>query len=100
MERRATGWRWAAGRGAMSDHPSIRPDQLPPLDAVLISHTHHLDNLDETGVSVLCRAKQVITGPPDGRELGVKTESLMPWQETTILGRNGEQIRVMATPAR
>jgi L-ascorbate metabolism protein UlaG (beta-lactamase superfamily) len=80
--------------------PSIRPDQLAPLDAVLLSHAHHLDNLDETGKGILHEATQVITGLYGARHLDVKTVGLAPWQETTISGKNGEQVRVTATPAR
>jgi L-ascorbate metabolism protein UlaG (beta-lactamase superfamily) len=80
--------------------PALRPDQIPPLDAVLLSHTHHKDNLDEAGMAVLRQAGQVITGPHGTQELEVKAVGLAPWQETTISGKNGEQVRVTATPAR
>ena len=32
--------------------PVIVPKLLPPLDAALFSHAHHLDNLDESGREV------------------------------------------------
>lgn len=80
--------------------PAIRPDQIPPLDAVLLSHPHHLDNLDEAGTAMLREARRVITRLHDARELAVEAVGLAPWQETTIPGKNGEQIRVTATPAR
>lgn len=79
--------------------PAIQPDQLPPLDAVLLSHFHHLDNLDESGRAVLHNAAQVITNVHKAGELEVPAVGLAPWKETTISGRDGEQVRVTATPA-
>ncbi len=78
--------------------PALNPDQIPPLDAVLLSHSHHLDNLDEGGMAVVRRAKQVITGSVGGLGKQVKALTLAPWQETTIKGERGELVRVIATP--
>src|SRR5262249_28315346 len=77
-----------------------RSDQILPLDAVLLSHVHHKDNLDETGMSVVRQARQVITGAKSAQKLGVKAEPLATWRETKISGDKGEQVRVEGTPAR
>lgn len=79
--------------------PAIRPQDIPPLDAVLLSHFHHLDNLDDSGRAMLRGSTTVITVPHKANELPVKAVGLTAWQETTITGKSGEQIRVTAVPA-
>jgi L-ascorbate metabolism protein UlaG (beta-lactamase superfamily) len=80
--------------------PAIRPGEIPPLDAVLLSHPHHLDNLDDSGRAMLREARQVISCRHDEGDLPLRAIRLEPWQETSIAGKNGERIRVTATPAR
>lgn len=80
--------------------PAIAPETILPLDAVLLSHPHHPDNLDEAGRALLPAARQVITCSHAASALPVGTQGLEAWQETTISGNHGEQIRVTAMPAR
>jgi L-ascorbate metabolism protein UlaG (beta-lactamase superfamily) len=81
--------------------PTLLPGQLPLPDVVLLSHTHHQDNLDETGASVARQARRVITGPAGGGPaLGDRVERIAAWQATTVQGDGGEQVHVTATPAR
>lgn len=79
--------------------PAIDPDAIFPLDAILLSHAHHLDNLDETGARMLDRASSVITGTRDSDRAGPAATRLAVWQSTTISGADGFSIRVTATPA-
>lgn len=88
----ANAWRYAG--------PTIAPESIPELDAVLLSHAHHFDNLDAAGREILKSANQIITGPKDAGELGNKAIGLKTWDKATITGRNGETIHVIATPAR
>ncbi len=80
--------------------PAISPDDVAPLDAVLLSHAHHPDNLDDGGKAILHEAREVITSVRGRRYLWGKATGLEPWMHTTIFGGNGERIRVIATPAR
>src|ERR1039457_2190939 len=41
--------------------PAISADQLGKVDAVLLSHDHHYDNLDHAGRQILASATQVLT---------------------------------------
>ena len=41
--------------------PALAPDQLGIIDAVLLSHDHHFDNLDVTDRAVLRRVPRVFT---------------------------------------
>ena len=42
---------------------AIPAENLGRVDAVLLSHDHHFDNLDRAGRTVLAHAKRVITTP-------------------------------------
>jgi hypothetical protein len=47
--------------------PAITADALGDIDAVLLSHDHHFDNLDRAGRALLSRAQRVFV-PPAGAE--------------------------------
>src|SRR5437764_10356630 len=44
--------------------PTVPPAAVLPVDAVLLSHDHHFDNLDHAGRALLPRAGLVLTTPP------------------------------------
>ncbi|GAA4567847.1 hypothetical protein GCM10023176_21020 [Micromonospora coerulea] len=48
--RYSFGWGTASRKEA---GPAVQPSALGPLDAVLLSHDHHADNLDEAGRAIL-----------------------------------------------
>lgn len=73
---------------------------LPDLDAVLLSHDHHLDNLDRAGRDVAARAKRVLTTKAGAQRLSGNALGLDPWQSVDLLGADGRIVRVTATPAR
>jgi len=41
--------------------PAVPSEALEPVDAVLLSHDHHFDNLDHSGRAFLARAGRVLT---------------------------------------
>ena len=58
------GRRYHFGFGALSRKtgaPALQPGELGPLDAVLLSHHQHGDNLDEAGEAFTRRAPLVLT---------------------------------------
>jgi L-ascorbate metabolism protein UlaG (beta-lactamase superfamily) len=74
--------------------PAVPAADLGPIDAVLLSHDHHADNLDPAGRALLPSAGTVITTVPGARRLG-SAVGLAPW-DTTRVG----EIEIVATPCR
>lgn len=79
--------------------PAIRPEDIGKLDAVLLSHDHHEDNLDRAGRSFLPNARQVLTTTAGAKRLGHQAIGLKSWQSSTIKSDHFE-IKVTAVPAR
>ena len=79
--------------------PALRPEEIPELDAILLSHPHHLDNLDQGGRALFPKAREIITNTHGQRTLKGLATGLGDWGRTTIFGRDGEKITVGATPA-
>ncbi|MGA3092193.1 MAG: MBL fold metallo-hydrolase [Terriglobales bacterium] len=80
--------------------PAMDASAIGSIDAVLLSHDHHFDNLDHAGRSLLPSAKTVITTRAGAERLGGNAIGLEPWQSTELSAPNGETLRVIGTPAR
>ncbi len=76
--------------------PALAADALGAIDAVLLSHDHHFDNLDTTGRALLARAGAVYTTLAGAARLGGNATGLAPWDEVPL----GPTVRLTATPAR
>jgi L-ascorbate metabolism protein UlaG (beta-lactamase superfamily) len=74
--------------------PAVAPEDLGPIDAVLLSHDQHPDNLDHAGRALLERVPVVLSTPDAAARIGHVT-GLAPWQRTTVGG-----VTVTALPAR
>jgi L-ascorbate metabolism protein UlaG (beta-lactamase superfamily) len=79
--------------------PAIELAELGPVDAVLLSHDQHQDNLDTRGRDALTVADRVLTTTAGSKRLGGNAEGLRPW-ESTVLGDDRRRITVTALPAR
>ena len=86
--------------GAKLMGPAIPPNEIGAIDAVLLSHDQHGDNLDEAGRALLPTAGQVLTTKAGATRLGGNAVGLDPWQHAEIKAANDQMIRVTATPAR
>ncbi|HEY7083513.1 MAG TPA: MBL fold metallo-hydrolase [Hyphomicrobiaceae bacterium] len=81
-------------------HPALTPAAVGKIDAVLLSHDQHADNLDHAGRAFLPRAGRVLTTRAGAQRLGDRVEGLTPWQTVELKAPDGSRLRVTATPAR
>jgi L-ascorbate metabolism protein UlaG (beta-lactamase superfamily) len=80
--------------------PALNPEAIGPIDAVLLSHDHHSDNLDHAGRRELAKAARVLTTVAGAERLGGNAVGLAPWQSYDVPATDGRVLRVTATPAR
>jgi L-ascorbate metabolism protein UlaG (beta-lactamase superfamily) len=79
--------------------PALAAEDVGEIDAVLLSHDQHSDNLDESGKHFLPKARRVLTTVVGTKRLGGNAEGLAPWASTD-LSKNGRSLTITATPAR
>ncbi len=80
--------------------PAIGRAALGRLDAVLLSHDHHHDNLDHAGRAVLADAARIFTTLAGADRLGAKAVGLPPWETRDLPAADGRVLRITGTPAR
>jgi L-ascorbate metabolism protein UlaG (beta-lactamase superfamily) len=80
--------------------PAIAAAELGRIDAVLLSHDHHDDNLDDAGRALLPAAGTVVTTVPGAKRLGANALGLAPWKATRLEAEGRVPIEVTATPCR
>jgi L-ascorbate metabolism protein UlaG (beta-lactamase superfamily) len=80
--------------------PALTAQQVGPIDAVLLSHDQHSDNLDNSGRAFLDKAARVITTVAGAKRLGGRSEGLSPWDTATLTKPDGSTLQVTTTPAR
>jgi L-ascorbate metabolism protein UlaG (beta-lactamase superfamily) len=90
---------WGTGSTKLTG-PAIAAADLGPIDAVLLSHDHHDDNLDPAGRALLPSAGLVITTVPGAKRLGGGARGLAPWGATRLDAPGRPSIEVTATPCR
>ncbi len=80
--------------------PALSVESLGRIDAVLLSHDHHFDNLDRAGRAMLARAGTVLTTQAGAERLGGNAVGLARWQSVELPTPDGGVLRVTGTPAR
>ncbi|MET3963184.1 L-ascorbate metabolism protein UlaG (beta-lactamase superfamily) [Marmoricola sp. OAE513] len=97
------GQRAYLGKGLWSrrlTEPALQPEQLPELDAVVLSHLHG-DHFDRVARRGLTRDAPVLTTPHAARRLdrwGFTTQGLRTWERAS-LSREREQLCIESVPA-
>jgi L-ascorbate metabolism protein UlaG (beta-lactamase superfamily) len=74
--------------------PAVPADQVGRVDAVLLSHDQHPDNLDGSGRALLAGVPLVLTTELAAQRLGGTARALPPWERTAVGG-----VTVTAVPA-
>ena len=90
---------WGTGSRKLAG-PAIAPSALGPIDAVLLSHDHHADNLDPAGRALLPSMTVVVTTVPGAKRLGGDARGLEPWATTRLEAPERPAIDITATPCR
>lgn len=80
--------------------PALSLADIGPVDAVLLSHDQHADNLDNAGREFLSQAPRVFTTTVGAKRLGAHAEGLLPWQSAMLTKPDGRSIEITAAPAR
>ena len=98
----APGRKYNFGWGTSShkvDGPAIAAEDIGPVDAVLLSHDHHDDNLDAGGRAFLSLVPQVLTTVAGAGRLGGTALGLEPWTTVALPRPDGSTLAVTAVPA-
>lgn len=91
------GWGTASTKVAP---PAITVGDLGAVDAILLTHDHHADNLDDAGRVLLADAPKVFTTPSGARRLGGTTRGLAPGATSVLSDGERPSVMVTATPCR
>ncbi|MFD8735409.1 MBL fold metallo-hydrolase [Streptomyces sp. NPDC059618] len=79
--------------------PALPAGRLAAVDAVLLSHDQHPDNLDVSGRGVLAAAPVALSTPSAYERLGAPVRPLGPWESAELARPDGVVLRVTAVPA-
>jgi L-ascorbate metabolism protein UlaG (beta-lactamase superfamily) len=90
-----TEYRTSAYTLRKTQSPAVDVPALGPVDAVLLSHHHHFDNLDRVGRVLLAHVPATLTTHAGAERLGGTSRGLSAWESLDLEG-----VRVTATPAR
>lgn len=79
--------------------PAVPLASLGDVDVALVSHDQHPDNLDSSGRALLADVPLVLSTPEAAGRLDGVT-GLAPWQQLTVPRPDGDDLHVVAVPAR
>ncbi len=90
---------WGTGSRKLAG-PAVAASEVGEIDAVLLSHDQHDDNLDKAGRALLPSAGTVVTTASGAKRLGANARGLAAWETTRLEAPGREAIEVTATPCR
>lgn len=79
--------------------PVLTPEQLGPVDAVLLSHDQHPDNLDHSGRDYLATVPLVLATTSAPERLGDLARPLPNWETVELPRAGGGILRITGVPA-
>ena len=79
--------------------PALELASLRPVDAVLVSHDHHSDNLDRAGREMLLSAGRVLTTGAGAERLGGNAVGMEPGDAVALDRPGGGSVQVAAVAA-
>lgn len=80
--------------------PAITADEIGRIDAVLLSHDQHLDNLDHAGRALLPNVAVTYTTAIAAGRLEGNTIGVAPFQTHVLERSDGQRLFITAAPAR
>jgi L-ascorbate metabolism protein UlaG (beta-lactamase superfamily) len=83
-----------------TEGPAVSVEQVGTLDAVLLSHDQHFDNLDNSGRAVLRTVGITYTTKSGAERLCGNAIGIAPFETRILEGLMGKKLLVTATPAR
>ncbi|NGO13167.1 MBL fold metallo-hydrolase [Streptomyces sp. HC44] len=79
--------------------PAVAASEVGPVDAVLLSHDQHPDNLDTSGRTYLSGAPLVLSTASAYDRVGAPVRALPSWEHVELPRPDGGLLRVTAVPA-
>jgi L-ascorbate metabolism protein UlaG (beta-lactamase superfamily) len=79
--------------------PAATAEELGAVDAVLLSHDQHPDNLDTAGRALLGEVPLVLSTRAARERLGGAVRALPAWESAEVPRPDGGELRVTAVPA-
>jgi L-ascorbate metabolism protein UlaG (beta-lactamase superfamily) len=85
--------------------PVVARDDLSRIDAVLLPHEQHpdnlnnLDDLDDLGRAVAQQAPAIYTTEQSAARLAGNAVGLTPWRSTEVANPAGDTVKITAVPA-
>ncbi|MGW2930482.1 MBL fold metallo-hydrolase [Streptomyces sp. NPDC001156] len=79
--------------------PALPETEIAPVDAVLLSHDQHPDNLDTAGRRYLAEVPLTLSTASAYDRIGAPVRALPAWQHADLPRPNGGVLRVTAVPA-
>jgi L-ascorbate metabolism protein UlaG (beta-lactamase superfamily) len=79
--------------------PALAPAALGRIDAVLLSHDQHPDNLDSSGREVLAHVPVTLSTASAHGRMGGNVQALPNWETTELARPDGGVLRITGVPA-
>ncbi|WP_326594882.1 MBL fold metallo-hydrolase [Streptomyces sp. NBC_01803] len=96
---RTYGFGWGTSSRKLTG-PALAVAEIGPVDAVLLTHEHHGDNLDDAGRALLGEVGTVVTTRSGARRLGPSARGLRTGETTRLEAPGRPSIDITATPCR